>query len=66
MVRNYVRKTAPYDKEAMNAAVEAVKSGAMGYKKAARIFNIKRETLRDQVRQRLASNIFSRDKVLGF
>ncbi|GFN85379.1 hypothetical protein PoB_001188500 [Plakobranchus ocellatus] len=35
MVRNYDWKTTLYDKAAMKAAVEAVKNGTMGHKKAA-------------------------------
>ena len=52
MVRNYMKKREPYNKEDMLNAIKAVESGEMGYKKAASIFNVKRETLRDQVRRR--------------
>lgn len=52
MVRNYVKKRAPYDEEAMQNAIKAVQSGSMGYMKAANTFGVKRETLRDQVRKR--------------
>lgn len=52
MVRNYVKKRVPYNKEDMQNAIKAVESGDMGYKKASSIFKVKRETLRDQVRKR--------------
>ncbi|GFN77232.1 tigger transposable element-derived protein 6-like protein [Plakobranchus ocellatus] len=52
MVRNYVKKGAPYGKDAMQRAMGAVQSGTMGYLKSANIFGVKRETLRDQVTKR--------------
>lgn len=50
MVRNYVRKTAPYEKENMSKAVQLVLDGTMGYKKAAKMFDLKWQTVRDHVK----------------
>jgi len=52
MVRNYVRKTAAYDPEDMRKAVALVADGTMGYKKAAKMFNLKWQTVRDHVKNR--------------
>lgn len=47
-----MRKTAAYDKDDMEKAVCAVQSGEMGYKKAAKLYNLKWQTLRDHVKGR--------------
>ena len=50
MVRNYERKTAKYSAEDMAKAVNLVREGSMGYKKAAQLYNLKWQTVRDQVK----------------
>ena len=52
MVRSYKRKTVSYDKEAMVKVVEKVLSGEMGYKKAVKDYDLKKETIRDNVKKR--------------
>lgn len=52
MVRNYKRKTVAYDPEDMKKAVNLVSEGTMGYKKAAKLYNLKWETVRDHVKNK--------------
>lgn len=52
MVRDFVRKTAMYNKEDMEKAVALVRDGTMGYKKAASLYKLKWQTVRDHVKKR--------------
>lgn len=52
MVRNYVKKKPSYDQENMRQAVALVEAGTAGYKKAAKMFDVKWQTVRDHVKKR--------------
>ena len=52
MVRNYTRKTVAYDPEDMKKAIALVETKTMEYKKAAKMYNLKWQTLADHVKKR--------------
>ncbi|KAF9818172.1 hypothetical protein SFRURICE_003913 [Spodoptera frugiperda] len=47
----YMPKRKLWDPEAMKKAVEAVRAKEMGYKKAVKLFNVPRATLKDYVKK---------------
>lgn len=56
MVRTYKRKSAPIDKEKMQAAILAVRRDKISIRQAAKTFGIKNSTLQDWLKKTTDQN----------